>query len=112
MAKQIELLMLAVIQIQDVDQTIDALINAGLEVTHIASSGGFLGRKNATLLIGLAKDQQETALDIFRSTCRKRTEYIATRLEGSPFHLPMTTPVSVGGATIFIFPVERYEEIP
>ncbi|MBP1701990.1 MAG: uncharacterized protein H6Q38_1097 [Chloroflexi bacterium] len=112
MDKTIELLILAVIQIQDADQTIDALISAGLEVTRIGSSGGFLGRRNATLLIGLAKEQQNSAIEIFRSHCRRRTEYIATRLEGSPFHLPLTTPVTVGGATIFTFPVEHYEEIP
>lgn len=107
----IDYLMLAVIQIQDSDQTIQALNQAGLEVTQIASTGGFLGRRNATLVIGLNKSDYDTAIEIFRKNCRRRTEYIATRLEGSPFHLPLTTPVTVGGATIFTFPVERYEEI-
>jgi uncharacterized protein YaaQ len=107
----IDYLMLAVIQLQDSDQTIEALNKAGLEITRIASSGGFLGRRNATLVIGLEKKDYDTAIDIFRKNCRRRTEYIATRLEGSPFHLPLTTPVTVGGATIFTFPVERYEEI-
>ena len=107
----INLLMFAVIQIQDSDQTIEALNKAGLEVTRIASTGGFLGRRNATLLIGLNRENYDTAIEIFRNNCRRRTEYIATRLEGSPFHLPLTTPVTVGGATIFTFPVERYEEI-
>jgi uncharacterized protein YaaQ len=104
-------LMLAVIQLQDSDQTIEALNKAGLEITRIASTGGFLGRRNATLVIGLEKKDYAAAIEIFRTNCRRRTEYIATRLEGSPFHLPLTTPVTVGGATIFTFPVERYEEI-
>jgi uncharacterized protein YaaQ len=107
----IDYLMLAVIQLQDSDQTIEALNKAGLEITRIGSTGGFLGRRNATLVIGLEKKDYTTAIEIFRTNCRRRTEYIATRLEGSPFHLPLTTPVTVGGATIFTFPVERYEEI-
>jgi uncharacterized protein YaaQ len=107
----INLLMFAVVQIQDSDQTIEALNNAGLEVTRIASTGGFLGRRNATLIIGLDREDYDKALEIFRKNCRRRTEYIATRLEGSPFHLPLTTPVTVGGATIFTFPVERHEQI-
>ena len=107
----INLLMFAVVQIQDSDQTIEALNKAGLEVTRIGSTGGFLGRRNATLIIGLDREDYDKAIEIFRSNCRRRTEYIATRLEGSPFHLPLTTPVTVGGATIFTFPVERYEQI-
>jgi uncharacterized protein YaaQ len=107
----INLLMFAVVQIQDSDQTVEALIKAGLEVTRIGSTGGFLGRRNATLIIGLDREDYDKAIDIFRNNCRRRTEYIATRLEGSPFHLPLTTPVTVGGATIFTFPVEKYEQI-
>jgi len=32
-------------------------------------------------------------------------------LEGSPMPLPTPTPITVGGATLFAFDVERYEEI-
>lgn len=111
MTQNIDLLIIAVVQMQDAEQTTAALVKAGLSVTRLGSSGGFLGRRNATLLLGLSRDQHQTAIDIFRTTCRRRTEYIATRLEGSPFHLPLTTPVTVGGATIFTLPVERFEEI-
>jgi len=107
----INLLIFAVVQIQDSDQTVEALNKAGLEVTRIGSTGGFLGRRNATLIIGLDQEDYDTAIEIFRNNCRRRTEYIATRLEGSPFHLPLTTPVTVGGATIFTFAVEKYEQI-
>jgi len=38
-------------------------------------------------------------------------EYLTMPLEGSP--LPMAAPISVmvGGATVFVLPVESYEEI-
>jgi hypothetical protein len=38
-------------------------------------------------------------------------EYVSTPLEGSPFHLPLSTPVTIGGATVFTLQVEHYEEI-
>jgi CPA1 family monovalent cation:H+ antiporter len=104
-------LMTAVIQIQDVEKAISALNEAGLSVTRMSSSGGFLGRRNVTLLIGLPEGYETTAVNILSKACRRRVEYIATPFEGAPFHLPTQTPITVGGATIFTFEVERYEEI-
>jgi CPA1 family monovalent cation:H+ antiporter len=104
-------LMIAVIQVQDFENAVNALSDAGLTLTHISSSGGFLGRRNVTLLIGLGKDQEELAVTALSRSCRRRVEYVSTPLEGAPFHLPLSTPVTVGGATIFTMKVERYEEI-
>jgi len=103
-------LMTAVIQIQDVDHAVQALRASGIAVITLASTGGFLRRRNVTLLIGLAEGQHELAVLALSKSCRRRVEYLVTPLEGSPFSLPLSTPVSVGGATIFTLAVERYEE--
>lgn len=108
---QIERLMTAVIQLQDLDNALQALGAAGIYVTYISSTGAFLGRRNATLLIGLGEGQEHLAVDILSRVCRKRVEYLATRLEGAPYHLPLSTPVSIGGATIFTIKVDHWEEI-
>jgi uncharacterized protein YaaQ len=105
----IDRLMTVVIQVQDLDPAVTALTKAGLYVTQLASSGGFLGSRNSTLLIGLSAGQEERAVRILSETCRRRVEYLATPLEGAPFHLPLTTPVTVGGATIFTLEVDRFE---
>jgi uncharacterized protein YaaQ len=104
-------LMAAVIQMQDFDNTLKAFMEAGLTCTHVSSSGGFLGRRNVTLFIGLCDGQDEVAVRVLNKSCRRRVEYVATPLEGAPFYLPLSTPVTVGGATIFKLKVERYEEI-
>jgi len=103
-------LMTAVIQIQDVENAVQALSASGIAAKALASTGGFLGRRNVTLLIGLAEGQRELAVLALSKGCRRRVEYLVTPLEGSPFSLPLSTPVSVGGATIFTLAVERYEE--
>lgn len=105
-------LMTAVIQVQDAEAAMGALAKAGFIIDHMASSGGFLGSRNETLLIGLAAGQEGRVIEILAETCRRRVEYVATPLEGAPFHLPLTTPVTVGGATVFTIEVERYEVIP
>ena len=108
----IRYLMTAVVQTQDVDSAVNALTSAGMYVTHLSSTGGFLGQRNVTLLIGLGENQQEIAVKALSKSCQRRVEYLATRLEGAPFHPPMSTPVTVGGATIFMLEVDRYEEVP
>ena len=103
-------LLAAVVQIQDAENAVKALNTAHMLVVRLSSSGGFLGRRNTTLLIGVPKDQEENAVAILNQNCRQRVEYVATPLEGSPDHLLHTTQVTVGGATIFTIDVERYEE--
>jgi len=103
-------LMTAVVQDQDVEPAIRALGELNAPVIHFASAGGFLGRKNATLLIGLAEGVEEQVIQVLRKSCRQRVEYVAIPLEGSPLPLPTPVPVTVGGATIFAIPVDRFEE--
>ena len=103
-------LMTAIVQEQDVDLAERALGVLGVPVIHLSSMGGFLGRRNATLLIGLPEGREEQALAALQKSCRQRVEYLAIPLEGAPLPLPSPVPVTVGGATVFTLPVERFEE--
>jgi uncharacterized protein YaaQ len=106
----ISLLMLAVLQEQDIEVATRALEPLGASVVYMASAGGFLGRRNATLLIGLPEGREDEALKVLESSCRQRVEYLTMPLEGSPLPMPTPIPVTVGGATVFTLPVERFEE--
>jgi uncharacterized protein YaaQ len=108
--KSINRMMAAVVQEQDIDSAIRALTKLGISITRLPSTGGFLGRRNATLLIGLNQSQEVMAVQALHNSCRKRVEYVATPLEGSPLPFPSPTPITVGGATIFVFEIDRYEE--
>lgn len=111
MTESIRLLMLAVVQEQDLDTATHALEPFGAPVVYLASAGGFLGRHNATVLIGLPDGRAEEVLAALRESCRQRVEYLTLPLEGSPLPMPTPVPVTVGGATVFALPVERYEEM-
>lgn len=110
-ATQINRLMTVVVQVQDVEIATGALNEIGYSVTNLSSSGGFLGGRNVTLLIGILEGQEEEIVSVLKKTCRRRVEYVTTSLEGAPFHLPLSTPVPVGGATVFTLAVERFEVI-
>lgn len=106
----IHALMTVVVQEQDADATTRALEELRVPVAHFASVGGFLGRRNYTLLIGLPDGLEADVLKLLHTTCRQRIEYLAMPLEGSPIPMPTPVPVTVGGATIFTLPVEHFEE--
>ncbi|HAX71247.1 MAG TPA: cyclic-di-AMP receptor [Anaerolineales bacterium] len=105
------LLLVAIVQEQDLEPATKALQGMGASLTYLASAGGFLGRRNATLLIGLPVDKKDTALAAMHEACRQRVEYMTLPLEGSPMPMPAPVPVTVGGATVFALPVERFEQI-
>lgn len=103
-------LMIAVVQAQDADNSFEVLQNLGISCERLASVGGFLGRKNVTLLIGFQEDRQKVIMDALQETCRQRIEYIAVPLESAPLPLPTPTPITVGGATIFSLDIDEFEE--
>lgn len=105
------LMLIAVIQAQDVDSATEALNELGLTITRLPSVGGFLGRRNVTLMIGLPKNKEAAAMASLQKNCRQRIEYIAVPLESAPLPLPAPTPITIGGATVFALEVEHYEVI-
>jgi uncharacterized protein YaaQ len=109
--KSTDILLMAVIQSQDVDHAENALEKLNINITRLASTGGFLGRRNATLFLGLLTEQESVVLQTLKKTCRQRVEYIAVPLESAPLPLPAPTPITIGGANIFALDVEHFEEI-
>lgn len=108
--KTINRLVTAVLQEQDVESAVSSLIKLGFSVTHLPSSGGFLGNRSTVLMIGLAEGMEEAMTRALFQSCKTRVEYVTLPIEGSPMPLPTPTPITVGGATIFTFEIERYEE--
>ncbi len=107
-------LVIAVVQGEDATQTVQALSSAGISVTKLASSGGFLQQGNATLMIGVDDDKVETAIELIRENCRERSQYMTPMppmVEPGEFFMPYPVEVQVGGATVFVIDVERFEKL-
>ena len=107
-------LVIAVVQGEDATQTVQALSGAGISVTKMASSGGFLQQGNATLLIGVDDDKVDAAIEVIRVNCRERSQYMTPMppmVEPGEFFMPYPVEVQVGGATVFVVDVERFEKL-
>ena len=62
-------LVIAIVQDVDAGPVIEQLITHGHRVTRVASTGGFLRRGNATLLIGTEEEHVDPVIDVLRDTC-------------------------------------------
>jgi uncharacterized protein YaaQ len=102
--------MVAVIQEADLESALTSLSKLGFSVSRLSSTGGFLSKKNVTLLIGVQEGREEAAVKTLQSSCKERVEFISSPLRDASFPMPTPTQVTIGGATVFIFDVESYDE--
>jgi CPA1 family monovalent cation:H+ antiporter len=103
-------LMAAVIQEADLENALASLSKLGFTVARLSSTGGFLSRRNVTLLIGIQEGREEAAVKALKSSCQQRVEFVSSPLRGTSFPMPAPAQVTVGGATVFMFEVESYDE--
>ena len=85
-------------------------------VTKLATTGGFLKKGNTTLLMGIEDEQVEEVCEIIRQHSGKRQQIMYTppapsnvNVYNSVSSVPVN--VEVGGATIFILPVEEERKV-
>ena len=106
-------LLIAIVNSDDADACCDAMGSAGMDLTRLRTTGGFLGRGNETLLVGLDASRVDEAVAMLRSHARGRVDQMATPLaaEAIGVFVPVPVEVEVGGATVFVVDVERFERL-
>ena len=107
-------LVVAIVHHEDAGTLVDALLDQDYRATRLASSGGFLKQSNATVILGVEDDQVDAVLDIVREACHARTQVVNPMppiMEPGEFFMPYPLEVEVGGATVFVLPVDRFERI-
>ncbi len=103
----IDRMMMAIIQERDLPPVMRGLTDLGVSLAQLPSTGGFLQRRNVTILIGYPAPLEEKLLQTLAATTQHRVE---TAAEG---HLPLpgvSSRIRVGGAVLFTFEVEAYHE--
>jgi uncharacterized protein YaaQ len=107
-------LVVAIVHNEDAGVLVDALLEREYRATRLHSSGGFLKQTNATVMLGVEDDQVDAVLDIVRESCQARTQIVNPMppiMEPGEFFMPYPLEVEVGGATVFVLPVERFERL-
>lgn len=105
-------LMIAIVQDEDAGDVIAALNEAEIQVTRLATKGGFLRSGNTTIMTGVPDEKVEDALRIIEENSRARTQYATLPSSCGAMHGFIMAPieVKVGGATVFVLDVEQFHK--
>ncbi|MBS4749740.1 hypothetical protein GMA11_01135 [Granulicatella sp. zg-ZJ] len=106
-------LVVAIVQDKDSLVLSQSLIEANLRSTRLASTGGLLRNGSTTFLIGVEDERLQEALDVIKENCSKREEIVMQQsMLGAGLESLLTYPleVAVGGATVFVLPIEQFNQ--
>ncbi len=104
-------LVVAIVHGEDAGSLVDALLEREYRATRLHSSGGFLKQTNATVMLGVEDDQVDEVIGIVGEQCHARTQVVNPMppiMEPGEFYLPYPVEVEMGGAVVFVLPVERF----
>lgn len=110
-------LVFAIISSDNVDDVILELNKAGFKATKISTSGGFLKRKNVTLMIGIKDNEMTAVIDLIENVCHERRTFEVNMPTVYPNGIHTTSftsipqKIEVGGAIIFVVNVAHYVKI-
>jgi uncharacterized protein YaaQ len=107
-------LVIAVVQDKDRRRVTEALLEKGYKFTNIASTGGFLREGNVTFLVGVEEEQVEEVIGTIGAHSKTREQFVNVlppTIEPIGTYIPTPARVQVGGATIFVVDVERFERL-
>ena len=105
-------LVLAIINHDDANAVTQALTKKGFSSTKLATTGGFLMSGNVTVMVGVDEEKVQAVIDIIKEQSHSRKQLIPTTTEMNYGYYPsMPVEVTIGGATIFVVDVDRFERV-
>ena len=110
-------LIMAILQKDDYDDTVEELGKNKIFVTKLSSSGGFLKKENVTIMIGVEKERVGEVMAILEKMAGKRKEKVYTiptpvsgdHCIGSNMSVPIEK--EVGGVTVFMLDMEQIKKM-
>ncbi|WP_026693242.1 cyclic-di-AMP receptor [Peribacillus kribbensis] len=106
-------LIIAVVQDKDSNRLLSSLVDHNFRATKLATTGGFLKSGNTTFMIGTDDIRVNKALEIIKDNCQSREQLVApvSPMGGNAdSYVPYPVEVEVGGATVFVLPVEEFRQ--
>lgn len=106
-------LIIAVVHDRDKQKLADGLVREGYRFTRLASTGGFLREGNTTFLIAIEREKVDDVLKIVDQSSKARDQYVNLLppdavAVGAFVANPISVPV--GGAVVFVVPIDRFEK--
>ncbi len=104
-------LIIAILQNDDYREVVENLNGNGFYVTVLQSSGGFLRKMNATIMIGVNHEYLDEALGLLKQYGRRtEMQYEPAGMPVSPLTMSsVQVPIQCGGVVIFVLDVAQNE---
>ena len=104
-------MIMAIVNNDDSATVANHLTDEGYSATKLATTGGFLKAGNTTFLIGVEDDQVDDVIALISEFSQRRAQIIPASPSFSPgVFSSAPLEVHVGGATVFVMDVERFEK--
>jgi uncharacterized protein YaaQ len=105
-------LIFAIINNDDSHSVSTALMQNGFSTTKLASTGGFLMSGNTTFLLCAEDSRVDEIIGVIKEHSHKRKQFVPSAASyGVGSYTSFPVEVSVGGATIFVTDIERFEKV-
>ena len=107
-------LIIAIINRDDAKAVTQSLTKQGFSSTRLSTTGGFLLSGNVTILVGVDAERVQEVIDVIKEHSHSRKQLIPTNTAaeaGFGYFPSAPVEVTVGGATIFMVDIERFERI-
>lgn len=107
-------LVIAIVNHDDANTVIQYLTKAGFSSTKLATTGGFLLAGNVTILTGVEDEKVQKVVEIIHEHSHSRRQIIPASYHmgaQSGYCSAPNMEVTVGGATLFVVDVERFERL-
>lgn len=104
-------MIIAVVQDKDSQRLLTQLVDHNFRATKLATTGGFLKSGNTTFMIGTDDIRVDKCLQIIKENCQSRSQLVApvSPMGGNAdSYVPYPVEIEVGGATVFVLPVENF----
>lgn len=106
-------MVMAIVNRDDAYVVVHNLTKQGYKVTKLATVGGFLKVGNMTILMGVEDDKVDEVVSIIDRYSKSRKQIMpnSADLGIGGVYAGMPVEVTVGGASIFIWSVDRFERV-
>lgn len=105
-------LIMAIVSNDDSSKVAKELTKNKFFVTKLATTGGFLMAGNTTFIIGTDDDKVDEVIGIIGKYSKKRSQMVPSSASyGVGMYTSFPVEVQVGGATIFVVNIERFEKL-
>lgn len=106
-------LVIAIVHDRDRQKMTDTLLRDGFRFTKLASTGGFLREGNTTFLIAVEENQVDAVLKVVDESSKSREQFVnLLPPDAMAVGAFVASPISVrvGGAVVFVLPIDRFEK--